>query len=69
MTTITLAPGDQLVKRVEAFFAGIGVSFNKGSIANRLCADLNKMRSIDELRGTKDKAGALIAAINSALEW
>jgi predicted ATPase len=69
VTTITLAPGDQLVKRIEAFFSGIGVNFNKSSIANRLCADLNKMRSIDELRGTKDKAGALITAINSALEW
>jgi predicted ATPase len=69
VTTIALPPGDQLVKRVEAFFAGIGVSFNKGSIAHRLCSDLNKMRSIDELRGTKDKAGALITAINGALEW
>jgi predicted ATPase len=68
LTTVTLAPGDQLVKRVEAFFAGIGVSFNKGSIAKRLCADINKMRSIDDLRGTKEKARALMAAISAALE-
>lgn len=67
VAAITLSPGDQLVKRVEAFFAGIGVPFNKGSIAKRICAEINQMRSVTDLpRGTKEKAETLIKAINAA---
>jgi hypothetical protein len=68
VTTVALRPGDQLVKRVENYFAGIGATYNKGSIAKRICADISRMRSIDELpSGTKEKAQALIRSINEVL--
>jgi len=68
VTTITLAPGDQLVKRIAAFFEGIGLSFNRGSIAKRISGAINRMKTFDELpAATKEKAEALIGAINAAL--
>ncbi len=67
-TTVTLRPGDQLVKRVAAFLEGIGAAFNRGSIAKRISADINRMRSLDDLpAGTKQKTEALIGAIGVAL--
>src|SRR5207249_2099753 len=66
---IALTPGDQLVKRVEAFFANMGMPFNNGSIAKRICADINHMTSVGELpSGTKEKVEALISAISGALD-
>jgi hypothetical protein len=68
VTTLSLQPGDQLVKRVERFFEGIGVPFNKGSIAKRVCEEINRMKSLEHLpAGTKVKAEALIGALNKAL--
>ncbi len=65
--SITLAPGGQLVKRIEAFFATAGVMFNKGSIAKRLCADIRTMPNLEALpKETQLKAELLFNAINSA---
>jgi len=60
---------EQLVKRVEAFFHGVGVPFNRGAVARRICEEINRMRSTDHLpTSSKPKVEALIAAINKALE-
>lgn len=68
VTAIALPPGEQLVKRVERFFEGIGVPFNKGSIAKRVCEEINRMKSVEHLPGgTKVKVEALIGALNKAL--
>ena len=68
-TAITLPAGNQLVKRVEAFFNGIGLPFNRGAVAKRICDEINRMRSTDHLpTSSKPKVEALIAAINKALE-
>jgi predicted ATPase len=68
-TSITLPGGTQLVKRVEAFFNGIGLPFNRGAVAKRICDEINRMRSTDHLpTSSKPKVEALIAAINKALE-
>jgi predicted ATPase len=69
VTAITLPAGNQLVERVEAFFHGAGVGFNRGAVARRLCEEINRMRSSDHLpTSSKPKVEALIAAINKALE-
>ncbi|HEU4438984.1 MAG TPA: hypothetical protein VFT36_07020, partial [Methylomirabilota bacterium] len=69
LTAVTLPAGAQLVKRVEAFFGSVGVPFNRGAVARRICEDINRMRSTDHLpTSTKPKVEALIAAINKALE-
>lgn len=60
----------QLCKRVESFLEKINVSFNKGSIAKRICADVNKMDTIDKLPDlTQERAKALIKSINKALTF
>ena len=69
LTAITLPAGNQLMKRVEAFFHGVGVPFNRGAVARRICEEINRMRSTDHLpTSSKQKVEALIAAINKALE-
>ncbi|HEY7254844.1 MAG TPA: AAA family ATPase [Methylomirabilota bacterium] len=68
-TAVTLPAGNQLMKRVEAFFHGVGVPFNRGAVARRICEEINRMRSTDHLpTSSKPKVEALIAAINKALE-
>ncbi|HEY7040839.1 MAG TPA: AAA family ATPase [Methylomirabilota bacterium] len=68
-TAITLPAGNQLVKRVEAFFNGVGVPFNRSAVAKRICDEINRMRSTDHLpTSSKPKVEALITAINKALE-
>jgi hypothetical protein len=68
-TAVTLPAGTQLVKRVEAFLHGVGVPFNRGAVARRICEEINRMRSTDHLpTSSKPKVEALIAAINKALE-
>jgi energy-coupling factor transporter ATP-binding protein EcfA2 len=65
---ITLQPGEQLVKRVERFFEDADLKFNKGSIAKRICADIRKMKNMDNLPPeTVDKARKLFTAIADAM--
>jgi predicted ATPase len=69
MTAIALPAGTQLAKRVEAFFHGVGVPFNRGAVAKRICDEINRMRSTDHLpTSSKPRVEALIAAINRGLE-
>ena len=69
LTAVTLPAGVELVKRVAAFFTGVGVPFHRGAVARRICDDINRMRSTDHLpTSSKPKVEALIAAINKALE-
>lgn len=66
---IELPRGEMLCKRVEQFFKEKRLpKFNKGSVAKRICADLRKMKSVDDL-GPEiiQKAETLIKAINDAL--
>lgn len=63
---MTLPPGGQLVKRVEAVFETLPLKFNKGSIAKRISAEIRKMKTKDDLpRATAENAKKLIDTINS----
>jgi len=66
---ITLHPGGQLVKRVEALFESKGLPFNKGSIAKRIASDINKMTDFGKLPAITAKRGEqLLTAIAAATE-
>jgi hypothetical protein len=57
--------GGQVAKRIEEYFEQHGLKFNKGSIAKRLCADIRKMKDLDELpKETVERATKAILAIN-----
>ncbi len=65
--TIILSPGSQLVKRVEEFFKSNNLHYNKGSVAKRICADLNRMPKLEELPGSlREMTSKLLSTINEA---
>lgn len=67
--SITLPAGNQLCKRIEAFFAAHNIVFNKGSVNKVLSADIRKMKSVNELPAdTAAMARKLLAAIRKAFE-
>ena len=69
LSAVALPAGAEMVKRVETFFASVGVPFHRGAVARRICDDVNRMRSTDHLpTSSKPKVEALIGAINKALE-
>ncbi len=64
---ISLSGGGAILKRLERFFESHGISFNKGSIAKRICADIRKMKDTSELPGDCAKyASALFGNVSRA---
>jgi predicted ATP-dependent endonuclease of OLD family len=63
-----LSNGEQLVKRVEAFFDKAGLRFNKGSVCKVLCRRLRQMKNVQELpQFTTDATEKLLKLITDGL--
>ncbi|MCL2647112.1 MAG: AAA family ATPase [Phycisphaerales bacterium] len=68
ITTISLPPGEQVVKRVEAFFEQHGLKFNKGSVCKMICTEIRNMKTIADLpTETQTYAKLLVKAITESL--
>lgn len=65
---LSLPDGGSLVGRCTAALDAAGITFNKGSVAKRLCAAIGKMSSLNELpEETATRVKSIFAAINRAL--
>ncbi|MFM9958859.1 MAG: AAA family ATPase [Phycisphaerales bacterium] len=69
VSDIAIKPGGQLVKRVEAFFEANKLTFNKGSLAKRIAADIRAMKQWGDLpTQTQDRGQSLIKEIAAAAD-
>ncbi|HWA24373.1 MAG TPA: AAA family ATPase [Lacunisphaera sp.] len=69
ISTLKVAPGGQLCKRVERALKEAGISFNKGSVAKRIRRDIATMKTVDELpESTRGYTRRLMAALNKAFQ-
>jgi len=66
---IALKKGGQLIKRVEGFFEEHKLSFNKGSIAKRIAADIRAMNKWTDLpKQTQERGTMILTGIATAAE-
>lgn len=64
---LSLRPGAQLCKRVEAALEELGIKFNKGSISKLIRAHLSRAKQIEEIPNeTAEMAKKLMASISAA---